>query len=254
MNLVMRMPTSSRTLFVMLTMLGMVLATGCATFKRNEQQLAPASSLDTRALAKTQASLAARAGEAAEGEGNTEKAIRMYEQARTLDPEWDHLCRRLAVLYDQRGFDDRARTAYEQAVAIAPKDPDLLNDVGVFFLHREKWPTAESWFRRALEAKPDHARATNNLAMTLAMQGRLQESYEVFARVVGPASAYSNLGVLLARQGRTDEAREHFRRALALESSLRPAAEFLACIDAKANSQAKQPIQGEVLPASHIAK
>jgi tetratricopeptide (TPR) repeat protein len=62
------------------------------------------------------------------------------------------------------------------------------------------------------------------------MQGRLNESFPVFAHVVGPAAAYSNIGVLLTRQGRAAEAREHFQRALALDNSIHPAAEFLVCL------------------------
>jgi len=187
--------------------------------------------VDAKTLATSQAQLAVRAAETAEQQGKPGEAIRLYEQARTLDPKWVSLSRRLAVLYDQRGDDGRAQAAYERALAVEPHDPDLLNDYGVFHLQREHWPAAESWFRRALAEEPNHQRATINLAMSLAMQNRLSESYEAFARVVSPAAAYSNLGVLLTRRGRTDEARDHFTRARAIDPSIRPAEEFLAYLN-----------------------
>jgi len=191
----------------------------------------PTPPIDAQALAKSEARLAAQAAETAEKKGKDEDAIRLYEQARVLDPQWNHLSRRLAVLYDRRGDDERAKSAYKQAIAMAPNDADLLNDFGVFHLHREQWSAAESWFRRALTAQPNYERAAMNLGMSLAMQGRLKESHEAFSRVVGPAAAYSNLGVLLARQGRIDEARDHLQRALALDGEIQQAREFLANLD-----------------------
>ena len=198
-NLISR--SSERTLSIRLAALFSVVlfSAGCASFNRSGEPrpLSSASSLDTKSLASSGAGIAFSRAESAERDGKTDTAIRYYEQARTLDPNLAHLSRRLAVLYDQRGDDARARSAYEHALQLQPRDPDLLNDFGVYYLARENWPAAETWFRRSLAIDATHPRATNNLAMSLAMQNRLRESYEAFSRVVGPASAYSNLGVLL---------------------------------------------------------
>ena len=217
-----------------LAFLLVVSSCGCTLFQRQESSLidtVPLKTLDKQNLAQCQSDLAVASAEAAEQQGKTDQAIQFYEQARTLDAKWNHLCRRLAVLYDQRGDDDRAQAAYEQAIALAPQDPELLNDYGVFYLQRDQWPQAETWFKKAIAAQPGHERATINLAITLATQGRAQESYEHFAKIVGPAAAYSNLGVLLARQGKTAEARTHFLRALEIDNQLPQARAFLAHLD-----------------------
>lgn len=178
-------------------------------------------------LAATQAATVVRAAEAAEEQGKPDEAIRMYEQARVLGPQLADLSRRLAVLYDQRGDADRARAAYEQAIAQHPGNADLLNDFGVYQLQREQPQAAEQWFRRALAVQPEHERATVNLGIALCLQGRLEESYATFTRVVSPAAAYSNIGVLLAQQ-HSPAAEQHLRRALELDPNLPQPSQFLA--------------------------
>ncbi len=209
----------------------LLLASGCAAIEE-VPGLARASSLDPVAFSKAQADLTRKSGEIAEQQGKLPEAIRHYEQARLLHPEGNEpLARRLAVLYDRQGEDTKARSTYEELLQQNPHDADLLNDYGVFYLTRDDGPTAEHWLRQALLAQPGHQRAKMNLGKSLALQGRLPESHQAFAEVVGPAAAYSNLGVLLAGQGRTREARDHFQRALALDASLVPARDFLAHVD-----------------------
>lgn len=226
-------------------------SSGCALIDNSRGPNLLASSVNAKDLASSQASLALDRAVSAENQGELDDAIRYYEQARALDPKLDHLSRRLAVLYDQRGDDAPAQAAYERAVQLQPSDPDLLNDFGVFHLHRERWAAAESWFRRSLAIDPSHQRAANNLAMSLAMQNRLSESYEVFSGVVGPAAAYSNLGVLLARQGKRQEAREHFQHALSLDGTIRTAGEFLGWLDRSSESTGSPGSPSSVVPASY---
>jgi Tfp pilus assembly protein PilF len=231
----------------------LVASSGCASLSRSgdSKAIAATSSLDAKSLAMSQAALALDRAEVAEQQGKKDEAIRYYEQARVLDPKLAHLSRRLAVLYDQRGDDTRARAAYAHALQLQPRDADLLNDFGVYHLHREDWAAAETWFSRSLAVDPTHQRATNNLAMSLAMQNRLNESYEAFSRVVGPAAAYSNIGVLLTREGRIDEAREHFQRALALDRTIHPAGEFLSRLDRRSEATISSTSNPPVQPVSY---
>jgi Flp pilus assembly protein TadD len=69
------------------------------------------------------------------------------------------------------------------------------------------------------------------LGLVLAAAGRLDESFQAFSKVVGPAAAHSNLGVLLAKQGRYDQARQAFHQALALDATLPQPKAFLAYLD-----------------------
>jgi Tfp pilus assembly protein PilF len=215
------------------TLLACVTVSGCTAIgdSKGPRTSSSLDSVDIQGLTESQAALALSRAESVEQQGKIDEAVRYYEQARSLDPKLDYVSRRLAVLYDRSGDAERARAAYERALQIQPGDADLLNDYGVYHLHRESWATAEAWFRRCLEVNRTHRRAMNNLAMSLAMQNRLQESYEVFSQVVGQPAAYSNLGVLLTRQGRVAEAREHFQRALASDPTTRYASDFLGALN-----------------------
>ena len=111
-----------------------------------------------------------------------------------------------------------AEAAYAQALQAAPRDADLLNDVGYFHYECGDPKRAEDSLRQALEIDPKHRRAWINLGLVLGEQRRYDESYEAFARVLTPAEARSNVGVILARQGRHDEARSHIETARKFDS------------------------------------
>ncbi len=163
-----------------------------------------------------------------ERDGDDRQALFLYQQARSLAPEAYDYAGRLCRLHDRLDEDQAALHEYQSAIARRPNDADLLNDLGMFHQRRDRWAEAEPWFRKALQAAPDHDRAAINLAISLGMQDRTADSFEVFARVVGPAAAYSNVGMLLQRQGRSDLARDHLEHALRLDPSLQPARHALA--------------------------
>ena len=71
--------------------------------------------------------------------GQAPEAVGYYEKARSMNPEYTHVCRRLAVLYDKYGNFTKADEEYEKALALFPKDPALLNDVGNCHRVRGNW-------------------------------------------------------------------------------------------------------------------
>ena len=179
------------------------------------------------------AALCLKTAERMEHGGDYLGAVTFYEQARQLNPSAIDYARKLANLYDQLNLVEQAQREYQQSIAATPHEADLLNDYGVFHMRREQWSEAEVWFRKSLEARPRHERATINLAISLGMRNQLKESFDLFQSQVGAAAANSNLGVLLVRQGRHNEARSHFQQALALDSSLDAARVQLAQLEAK---------------------
>lgn len=166
--------------------------------------------------------------------GHHREALLLYERARKLDGRQQGLSRKLAVLYDRQGDQVRALKEFEQALAETPDDADLLNDFGYYYYRGRDWTAAEKFFRRAVAKKDDHAQAWTNLGLALGQQGRYQESYEAFARAVGPAAAHSNVGVLLAGHGRRSEALAAFRQALAANPQIPQARAFVAYLEGSA--------------------
>lgn len=163
--------------------------------------------------------------------GHNREAIILFERARQLDPKLPGVARSLGALYDREGDRNRALNEYRAAMQQSAVEPDLLNDIGFHYFQLRDWPQAEQWFRKALAEQPEHERATINLGMSLAWQGKFQPAYETFARAVGPAAAHSNVGVIMAQQGRLNEARQAFENAVALQPDLKQANAFLAYLN-----------------------
>jgi Tfp pilus assembly protein PilF len=178
-----------------------------------------------------------------EAAGKEIEAIQQYERARHFQPALALPTHRLAILYDRTGDARRAEQAFATALRMSPKDADLHNDWGFFLASQQRWPEAEAAYRRALALQPNNQRATTNLALALAEQGRYADAFALFAQVSGPAAAHSNLGVLLARQGREAQARDAFRQALAADPHHGHARQFLAALDSQSSSS--------VQPAAH---
>ncbi len=108
------------------------------------------------------------------------------------------------MLYDAQGDSARSLSEYNKAVECDPKNANLLSDLGYYYYERQNLAEAERSLRKALVIDPNHQKALSNLGLVLVGQGRFNESFEAFSKVVGPAAAHSNLGVLLAKQGRYD--------------------------------------------------
>jgi Flp pilus assembly protein TadD len=158
-----------------------------------------------------------------EKNGNLLEATALYDRARSLDPAYESVSRRLAVLYDCQGAFVQADAEYQRALQFAPHDSDLWNDYGYSLYCRGNWEEAEHAFRQSLGIKTDNKRAWVNLGLTLAQAGRTNEGYEAFTRAVPPAQAHCNLGFIFATQGRKADALREYELALALAPDLQVA-------------------------------
>ncbi|MFM8477483.1 MAG: tetratricopeptide repeat protein [Planctomycetaceae bacterium] len=155
-----------------------------------------------------------------------EQAIAQFLRARELNPKIGGTAHSLAVLYDRQRLLDAAEREYRVALKESPRDADVLNDYGYFLYSRGDFTGSESHLRAALKEHPEHAQARLNLAMTLAGQGRHDESFVEFERALGKASAHYNTAVLLLRSGESERGMEQLRMALREDPGLE-AARFL---------------------------
>jgi hypothetical protein len=121
------------------------------------------------------------------------------------------------VLYDRQGDFKHADAEYKKAVEARPKDADLLNDLAYHYYQCGDWVLAEASLRKALAVNPKHERAWINLGMALAQQGKVEEAFKAFTKVISPAEAKSNLGMILAQNGKKGAANQAFRESLEME-------------------------------------
>jgi Tfp pilus assembly protein PilF len=201
-----------------------------------------------------QARLQAGTAEELEKGGDELHAIALYEKARQTDPAGHQkVCRRLAVLYDRQGDFQAALAEYHKALELAPRDADLLNDLGYGYYSRGRWAESEKALRQALALKPKHQRALMNLGLCLGEQGRYAEALELFGQVVTPAQAQCNLAFVLTTQHKWPQARQAYQKALELDPDIPLARAALAKLEKAEQAPPKQLVQSAPAPAGPAA-
>lgn len=125
----------------------------------------------------------------------------------------------LGVSYESAGDLDLALQAYAEAADKDPSWDQPLINLGNVHAALGRWPEAEDGYRRALRRNPGNPEAMNNLAYSLARQGRDSEALE-----------WSGKALALLQAGRRDEAvalLDGVLRALPGDDPLRPDAAAL---------------------------
>ena len=111
------------------------------------------------------------------------------------------------------------------------------SQMGHLFGESGDFDQAATWYRKAIEADPDHAGGRIYLGSILAKQGRLHEAEEVHRAAIRCEKgcideAYLNLGFVLRALDRFQEAADCFREAIRLDPEYRAAKRALRDVEA----------------------
>jgi tetratricopeptide (TPR) repeat protein len=132
-------------------------------------------------------------------------SIHHYEAALRLDPQRPDVLRDLALAFVGKNDFDRARSIFDQALALAPRDPALLTDAADLRRRLQMTDSAVTLYRAAIQEDACFARASLGLGMAFTRQGRMEEAAESFKRLAQcpPASSIATyrLGLELEQQG-----------------------------------------------------
>lgn len=142
-----------------------------------------------------------------------EEAERTLEAAVDNDPRSWRAWNALGRARDARKDWEKARSAYERALALAPAKGAVLNNFGLSKLSAGDLDGATALFVRALEASPDLAAAETNLRLTLALRGRYDEALAGVDAERMP-DALNNAGYAALLRGDYAQARVLFLRAI----------------------------------------
>ena len=91
---------------------------------------------------------------------------------------------------------NEAVATISEGLKISPRDPLLLNNLGMCWMMRNNYEMALAMFTRAAAVLPENARYRANMAASLGMMGRFEESYALFNQVVPLNDAFHNVKVL----------------------------------------------------------
>jgi len=143
--------------------------------------------------------------------GQYQQALDELNRAHTPDqPDWRTLSLQGAVL-DQMGRHDDARRYYATALRIAPDEPSVLSNLGLSYALSKDLVRAESTLRRATAHGRADTSVQQNLAVVVALQGRLPE-VETSARAHLPS-------------GEAAATMTHLRQRLAQQNGWKPPSE-----------------------------
>ena len=99
-----------------------------------------------------------------------------------------------------RRADDAIETL-SAGLRLAPRDPILLNNLGMCWILKREYGDALGVFTRAAGIMPQDARYRANMAVSLGMMGRYEESLSLYQQVVPTPDAHHNLGVIRRARG-----------------------------------------------------
>ena len=156
----------------------MVAATGCSTTETGALQSNP----------QTAADLNAELGLAYMEQGKNEEALKKLQHALELNPDSANANHYIAELYRKLGKNPEAEEHYRKALSVAPSDPMLLNNYGVFLCSQHRLDEALKKFLAAVK----------------------QPFYKT------PEVAYDNAGLCALQIPDMAKAEEYFRSALRL--------------------------------------
>ncbi len=147
----------------------------------------------------------------------------------------------LGNVLSKQGQTEEAIRQYQEALRLKPDYADAHNNLGAVLGKQGQRDEAINQFREAIRLRPDHADAHNNLGVALGQKGRIDEAICQFQAAVrlkpGHADAHNNLGVALSTKGQTEEAVSQFQEALKLKPEYASARKNLdALLAAKAGS------------------
>ena len=154
--------------------------------------------------------------------GDFGAAVAAYQQALTLAPGDPQLTGLLGAALLEGGHADQALPYLQQATAKARRNAGLKGALAQALFALGRFEEAAATFRQAQQLDPAQPGFMLGAANSLAMQGKYAEARPLFERVVARfpdhALAWYNLGNLLRDSGAFESAIAAFRKVLALQA------------------------------------
>ena len=127
--------------------------------------------------------------------------VSALERARDANPRDWRAWSLLGTAYEQVRRSQDAQSAWAQALALSPDNPDVLTNMAISAMTRGDTAAAEPLLRRAAAQPGASLKVRLNLAMALGLNGKMDEAEQMMRRDLPPDAADRNLEWLRARTG-----------------------------------------------------
>ncbi len=135
-------------------------------------------------------------GKALAADGQFDEALRTVRRAQTPDnPDWRLLAAEGGIL-DSLGRNEEGRKKYQQALVLAPGEPQVLNNLGMSYTLTGDLDKAETTLRQALNHPSATIRIRQNLALVLGLKGKFKEAEAMATRDISSQQAKENMAYL----------------------------------------------------------
>lgn len=155
--------------------------------------------------------------------GNTEYARSMYQKALSMEPKNLDALMGLARMEDRLGNLQAAVQIYTRAATLYPKDAGVINDLGLCYARNGQMQQSLQLLDRAVRMRPDKQLYRNNVAKVWIELGRVDLALAHLEAVYEKPVANYNIAVMLTERGRTAEAVNYLNSALALKPEMKEA-------------------------------
>lgn len=153
--------------------------------------------------------------------GNQGNAIRLIEQAISINDANASYYNNLGEAYRAFGQNREAIAAYQSALRINPRDVAANNNLGLALQNLQHYGEACSAYERALVLAPNDVEVLLNLGNLHREFSRLEESADAFRRAIGIfpglAAGHASLGVTLYEAGDSEAAVAALLKAVQLD-------------------------------------
>lgn len=165
------------------------------------------------------------------GAGKLDDARKIYQQLIVDFPQAPLPLHSLALVADRQRKHREAQTLYVQALQMRPREAEWLNDLGWSYYLDGQLEKAESALNKAVALAPSKPRYHNNLGLVLGHLRRYPQALEEFRRAGSEADAQYNLAFVLTSQDDVAGAKRCFQLALAADPSYSRARDALRAFD-----------------------
>ena len=174
----------------------------------------------------------------------TDQAVKFYQQALTVRPDFAESRLRLALLLEEQGKIDEAMAQVRRTIELKPKHAQAYAMLGLMMEDQEKLDEAAEQYRKAIRLHPRYAECYLQLGLLLQKQNDFQAAAEHIERSLEidtkQNSVRVNLGLLYLQQNQLTKALAYFRDAFQREPDLLRQAGDLIWILAASEDEAQR--------------